>query len=725
MAKKTVLRRVFEPGKIGSVPIRNRIVRMGHQPLANPGDNPDGSISPRLAQYHAAAAKGGAGIVTVAHGNVELAPPKNGFWTLGTDSDYYIPSLKAVSDAIHEHGAAAFFQIFSPYPRFQAHDPEEQSLASSDLSQKDLNGLVPAYRPTRGITKEEIQEFIEKYVELCIRLQKAGYDGVEINGAHNHFHNTFLSPAWNRRTDEYGGDAKGRTRFLCEIIKAIKHACGEDFAIINLINVLEFNLENGIKVEDAIEHAKELEGAGSDAIHCRMEIYDDAVEDITVRTSHEVPDTELYPRYVNEDLSEYGIDTSFGKGVAAWSLGAGEIKKNVSIPVICVGRMDAYVAEKLIEMGRVDFVNVCRRFIADHDYARKIEAGKHDEVRPCIGCFTCYDTSERGVQSECMVNAAFLGGDDYATIKPTQSKRRVLVVGSGAAGLEFARVAALRGHEVTIAEKEQALGGTLPLAAMIKDFHEDFLGFSEWQVRQIEGLGVKVLLKTTVDRAFVDELKPDVVVVAVGGRENTPDIPGIDKKIVTTGEDLHKQLKAYTKVFKTKTLGALSKIYLPLGNSIIVMGGAMHGVQTARFLRARGRHVIIVEESDEFGSGMYDTTVKPNLLTWLKESGVEFHKSVCYKEITDEGLVIADEKGSTRLLAADSVITTLPMLANLALYEQLEDAAPEVYAIGDCNPLVRTEPYPELIVQPVDTKRVWPAYTVTAVREAYRIAREL
>jgi 2,4-dienoyl-CoA reductase (NADPH2) len=716
--------KALEPGKIGSLHLKNRLLRMGANPWPGNVEPPDYRIPQRLIEYYGQLAQGGAGLVTIAGGLVELVSPLE-YQNFRIDTDDCIPNIKAVADAIHAGGCPALFQIMSPYPAFDPNRGGALSLAASTLTQEDMNGLVPFLAPPRGITKEEIQQLVQRYVQTCARLKAAGFDGIELNSGHCHFHNTFLSPAWNRRTDEYGGNAENRTRMLREIIQAVKAELGQDFVIINLITGSEYNLQNGITVADAIAHAQWLESAGSDAIHVRNEVYHDAREGITVRTAHEVPDIELYPALINADLREYGIDTSFGKGVAAWSLAAAKIKEAVNVPVICSGRMDAHVASKLISAGKLDFINHCRRSIADHDYARKFMEDREADVRPCTGCFTCYETSERALISWCMVNPSNLGGSEYATVKPAPKRKKVLVIGSGAAGLEAARVAALRGHDVTIVEKEAALGGSLPLAAFIKDFQEDFLGFSQWQVRQVEKLGVETRLNCEATPEFVRQFGADVVVVAVGGAENVPSLPGINNKIVMTGAALHEQLKAATKFFNPATLGKLSKMFLPLGKRIVVMGGALHGVQTARFLVARGRKVVIVETSDEIGSGLYDCGPKPQMLKWLLDQGTEFITGAVFREITNEGLIITNCTGGERLVAADNIVTALPMLDNLALYESVKPLAEEVYAIGDCNRLVIDTDLPPLIVQPVNTKSVWPSYTSTAIREAYRIMREV
>ncbi len=724
MAKKK-LEKILEPCYIGKLKVKNRMIHMGSHgsiPKDDQGDNP---ISPRWLAFYESLAAGGFGIVSLGGGIVKLDESgEHGFTTI--KSGFSFEGLQALAEVIHKHDAHAFWQLLCGYPTRQLDQSHITSYASSALSQEELDNLIPYYNPTIELSREQIDVITTTFAETAALLKSAGFDGVEINAGHNHGLNTFLSPAWNKRTDEYGGSVENRARIVCEINRKIKEHCGEDFPIINNMSGAEFNVEGGRTVADTVELAKLFEASGADAIHCRYEMYHEGIPELGIpRTAHELPDVDLYPGYLDQDLSEWGIDNSFGNGMMAWSGAAAAIKAAVSIPVSVSGRTDAFNGDKLIREGKIDFISICRRAHADADYCRKVTEGAYEDIRPCIGCNTCYDMSAHNVNTWCMVNGGIMEGADYAQVFPAPEAKRVVVIGSGAAGLEAARVAALRGHDVTIIERESSLGGTLPLAGMICDFHEDFLGFSRWQVRQIEKLGVTVMLKTTADRSLVESLKPDAIIVAVGGSENVPDLPGIDRKIVVTGEVLHRQLRSALKIFNVEKLGKLSKIYLPVGKRVIILGGSMHGLRTAHFLMRRGREVVIIEEGPELGTGMLDCGPKPNMLRWLVSNNVEMHRNVTCLEITDEGLRMRDEDGIEHLIKADSIVTAMPLSPNLDLYEELRDVAPEVYAVGDCNPLIVDAPYPPSKIEPVDSELIWPRFTAAAIREAYRIAREL
>ena len=720
------LTHVASAGAIGSLQLKNRLVRMGAQGwLIN--WHFDGDIAPEVYDYYESLAEGGFAAVTVAGAHIGLEPTPDDAPHMSFDTDRDFAVLQKLARLIHAHDAHALVQFASPYPALDYGNPDVLSLSSSTLSQEDLDEILPCYIPPRAITVDEIDRLVERYAESAERMQRAGFDGVEVNSAHVHFLNTFISKIWNRRDDEYGGGPEGRSRLLCRIVGAIKERCGADFAVITMISGGELGIQSNT-LDDVVAIAKCLEAAGSDCIHVRFEVYDPEVNDergFWARRAYEVPDVALWPKYAERDLSEYGIDNSFGNGRAAYAGAAAAIKQAVNIPVMLVGRMDAEVADQLIAEGKIDFANICRRGIADPQYVNKMLGGHADDVRPCVGCFTCYDMAERGLANWCMVNGGFLGGRSCREIERAPRKKRVLVVGAGAAGLEAARVAALRGHDVTIVDEADALGGVLPVAALIKDFHEDFLGFSQWQVRQVKKLGVNVVLKTRVDRAFVKEFAPDALIVAVGGKDVIPDIPGLNKRIVTTGEELHDKLKLVTKVFNVKTLGKLTKAYLPVGKNVVIIGGGIHGVQTAEFLVRRGRKVTIVTEDDEFGTGMLDCGPKLGALEWLKDNGTQFFRNMRYREVTKAGLVVEDELGREFTLACDSIITALPMQPNLALLDQVKDLAPEVFAVGDCNPLEIDEPYPVMVTLALSSRPMWPHFTATAVREAFRIAKDL
>jgi 2,4-dienoyl-CoA reductase (NADPH2) len=311
-----------------------------------------------------------------------------------------------------------------------------------------------------------------------------------------------------------------------------------------------------------------------------------------------------------------------------------------------------------------------RRLLADPDYPKKLAEGRVDDIQPCTGCDNCLGSRR------CRING--LLGTPYNTIEKAPAKKKVLVIGGGPGGMSAARVAALRGHDVTLYEKSTMLGGLMPLA-------EDLSLITNYFSRQLAKLGVKVELGTEADLAVVDRIKPDVVFLATGGTSTVPKIPGIDKPNVVSGVALHRQLKFALKFFKPEMLRKLTKLYMPMGKSVIVIGGAIQGCELAEFLTKRGRKVTVVETKPMIGEGMVDALLS-NLLIWFKKEGVTLISSVKeYVEITDKGLTIITSDGKKQTIEADSIATALPLTPNDELLSSLKAKVPEVYAIGDCR----------------------------------------
>jgi 2,4-dienoyl-CoA reductase (NADPH2) len=670
--------KLLEPGKIGSLHLKNRMVKMGAQPGSVVST--DGSVPAILKDYYEAVAGGGAALVTAGGGIIEVIPSGANLTRFRVDDDKYIPSLKDLAQTIRKHDCPALLQLMGRGPARRHLDFGVESKAASSLTQEELP--LPYFAPTRELTVAEIEQFVELFASTAERAQKAGFQGIELNSANNHLLNTFLSRVWNKRQDAYGcSSLENRAKIVTDIIREIKKRNGPEFVIISLINGMELGLEKGITPEESCGIARILQTAGADAIHVRVHFYNRPLhtED---RISTEFPDIAMYPE-VPFPLGQ-GVDTHLN-GAGGWTPIAGMIKKSVSIPVISVGRLDADLGEKLIREGAIDFINLNRRIMADYEYPRKISEGRIKDIRPCTGCYTCFDNGEHHLAPLCMVNAA-LGHEQSYEIKPAGKKKRVLIAGGGPAGLEAARVAALRGHDVTLFEKQSFLGGSLPVAAMVKGFErEDFLGFVDYLKTQIVSLGVEIKLGREVNRVLVEQIKPDVLIIATGGLHNIPDIPGINNSKVITSKTLHGQIKSYLKFFNPKTLNRLSHYWMPVGKRVVILGGGIHGCQTAAFLVKRGRKVTILETGDSIGKGLLETNIKTLLLNWLTAKGTDMLSGVKYLEITNNNISISIKDGQKQVIPADTILTALPLLPDTSLLRSFEGQANEVYSIGDCH----------------------------------------
>lgn len=687
--------KLMEPGQIGAVRTKNRILKTGAHPGFFPFEG--GNIQDKAIDYHETLAKGGAGIVTV--GGCPLGiPPVVGF---SMDDDKYLPGMTRLVEAIRKHDCPAFVQMFHlgpMLPQFLTAGGQP-SLAASSFSKNELP--LPGMSIPKELTISEIEGIVKDFGDFAARAKKAGFQGVELNAACNHLLNSFLSRAWNRREDVYGaGSLESRTKIIVDIIKEIKSRNGPDFAIITLFNGTELGIEKGITPEESQGIARILERAGADAIHVRAESYSKPGNP-DLRDSTQLPDMAFYP----EPLYPMGpvVDTS-GHGKGGWVPLAAGIKKVVHIPVIAVGRLGPSLGEKLLRQGKADFISMNRRLMADHELPNKVATGRGEDVTPCTGCLTCFNNSERGLNPICQVNAAFGKEKEYEII-PAAKKKRVMIVGGGPAGMEAGRVAALRGHEVILYEKENRLGGSMTLAAIIKGFErEDTIIFINYLVKQITGSGVDIRLGRAVDRPVIEAVKPDVLIIAAGGTHNIPGIPGINSRRVLTGKILHQQIKNYLKFISPRLLESLSHLWLPVGKRVVIIGGGIQGCETAEFLVKRHRKVTIIDSAKEIGNGLPQILVRQHLLNWLEKKGVSIFAGVTYEKITDKEIIIKNSDGKREMLEADTIITALPLQPNNDLVESLNGTVPEIYVIGDCKE-------PHLIVD--------------AVADGSRIARQI
>jgi 2,4-dienoyl-CoA reductase (NADPH2) len=557
------------------------------------------------------------------------------------DDDKYIPLLARMGKRMREVAPDVKIGIQIMHEG-RAMRPDEAGAAKNlkpvaPSPVKFKFGVVP-----HELTVAEIKHLENQFVAAAVRVKNAGYDCVEIHGAHGYLIGSFMSPYTNRRTDEYGGSIENCARFACEIIRGIKEKCGKDFPLLIKVNALDRLDKKEAPVQltpDIITAiAPYLEKAGVDEIHLSG-------------GTHEAPMwSAVGPYYVPK---------------AAFAGYAAQVKSSVKIPVGVINRInDPVLADELIIEGKVDLVWMMRPLVADPELPKKAEEGRLDEIRTCIACNTCHDILCQGWfhETRCAVNPdAWREGVSH--LEPSLRKKNVLIVGGGPAGMEAARISALIGHNVTLWEKDNKLGGLLNLAA-IPPLKGEIMSIPRYYTSQFKKLGVKVELNKEATPALVKQLKPDVIIIASGSSTFFPPIPGIDKSLVV---DARKVLEGSAKV----------------GNNVVVIGGGEVGIETAEFLGTQGKKVTLVEILPTIGELMVRDVID-YVIDQLVQHKVEILTGTKVEEITGDGIVVSNKDQQKRVIKTDNVIIATGAKPDKTVQNALQGLAREVYLAGDC-----------------------------------------
>ena len=632
---------LLSPGKIGKVELRNRTV-MAAMGMSQ-SDN--GFVNKAVLNHYAARANGGVGAIVVEVTCVDTPLGLNTNGMLVIDDDKYIPGMTELADVIHKGGAKAFLQISHTGRGARRKIIGAQPVGPSAVAMPYSFMMGLANETPRELTVDEIHAIEEKYAQAALRAKKAGFDGVEIHSVGYYLGQQFLSSTANIRTDEYGGSRKNRIRFHLNIVRRIRELCGEDFAIIVKLSVVEQGPDGGISIPDGIYYSKELQKAGVDAIEVLAGKWSGEPG------KHEKPES-AYPDCMAVPLCQVvkaGILLTTGK------------KK--TIPLIGGGRaQDPEKAEQAIAKGKCEFIFIGHGLLVQPDLVKLIEEGREDEIRPCIGCGHCINQQlQHGGKAICSGNAVLARGDNDYTIIPAESKKRVAVIGAGVAGVEAARIAAIRGHEVDLYDSSDVAGGQINLADK-PPFKDHFRLLRPYLERQLELTGVKVHYGKTMTKEDVIALNADAVVCATGSKPVSLKIDGAERAVFA----------------KDVLAGAQT------GKDVVVIGGGSTGCETAEYLGMRGKTVTIVEVTDTL-AGNTGKTAQTILLGHLKGYKVRTLTGCRAKSITADSVICTDEFGKEITLKADTVVMAIGERPDASLYEELKDILPEVYNIGDSN----------------------------------------
>ena len=627
MVDATVRPRLFSPGKMGPMQLRNRVVMA---PMVVQLASESGAVTQRTVDYYVRRAAGGAGLVIVEASYI--APEAKAFaCQLGIDRDGLVPGHFELVEAIHRHGAKVALQIHHGGGRADPALTGGVLVTPSPVAQ-DAHAVVP-----REATPQEIETWAESYARAAGRAQRAGYDAVEIHGAHGYLIHEFLSPASNRRSDAYGGSPENRRRFAGLVIRRVREAVGARFPIL-----FRMSAEGGYGIEEAVEIAQALEAWGVDAIH--------------VSVGGTAPITLVPP------------DTSPMARPEGWLTGyAATLKKRVSVPIIVVGEIRHPVfAEEVLAQGKADFIALGRQLLADPDWPAKAEAGRDDEIRLCISCDHCRLALLLARPIRCLVNPEVGREREFSAFGPAAAPKRVIVVGGGPAGLEAARAAAARGHHVTLSERSAELGGQLHLAALPP--HKEKI---EWLrrclVTQARKAGVELSPSTIFRPEGLAEGEADAVVVATGARPVEEQVRGARAgQVFSAWEVLEGRPPA-------RDL------------AVVVLGGRQMGCETAEFLAERGNRVTLVSRSrTEELAGDVVASYRGPLLARLRRLGVALRTRCDVREVRDGQAIVVEAGGREEAVGADLVILARGSMPEPTWLELLRTKVPEVYVVGDC-----------------------------------------
>jgi 2,4-dienoyl-CoA reductase (NADPH2) len=665
---------LFSPTNIGKLKLKNRIVKTAAQTYLF--DSGAERVGPRALGFYGAVARGGAGLIITETPAMEWPLLEDGDRRFRVDDDKYLKQLERFAKEIHKYDCPLFTQFYHRGPWSGIYALAATPCASSAVTFPSPFD-VHDEKPPHALTVEEIEFLTDRFAAGAARLQQAGWDGIEINAGADHLFSTFLTRFWNRREDQYGPQSmENRTRFLVNVLKEIKKRCGQDFPVQVLINGIEVGVpaDKAQNMEESKEIARILVAAGADSLHVRSHW-------AGMHQGSYNQENMFYPE-PHIPLSEFPKELDWSRyGALAQVPIAAEFKKVVKVPIMTVGLINADTGEQILREGKADLIGINRRFFADPNWANKVREGRLEDIQPCTHCGTC--NKNYNLPRYCRINACF--GTESYDLAPMTKKKRVVVVGGGPAGMQAARVAAMRGHSVTLIEQGRYLGGSVPLAAMVKGFEiedlRDFLTFFRTQVRK---LGINVRLNTPFNVKALEEIKPDAVILATGGIPTLPEVKGIDRKNVIKATDLYKTLKLAIWVFGPKLLRDLTSIYMPVGKRVVIIGGAIQGCQLAEYLIKHGRKVTIVETGEELGKWLVPEK-KTRLFYWFDKKGIERLTGVKLIEINEKGLEIVTREGQMRLIEADNIIPALPFAENKGLVEMVKGKVPEVYCIGDCT----------------------------------------
>lgn len=682
---------LLSAARIAGLELRNRIV------MAAMGTNfaaASGHCTEQLIAYYEARAAGGVGLI-VLETSAALFP--NGASmpnTIAFSSDEYLPGLTELTERVHRHGAKIVAQLNHSGKMAQEDTaagrpipvPSAVTPARSDmfpvLTRAEIGNFIKAAGPDgKGpqyyeMSTEQIADTVAGFADAADRARRAGFDGIELHAGHGYLLANFLSPYTNKRKDQYGGSAENRARFLVETIRAVRASAGENFPVLVRLDAKEYRIDGGITPEDCVQTARLCEEAGADAI------------DVSAYGSvaHAIAFTEA------PLVHEPGGFIPFARAV----------KQAVTIPVIGVGRIDPEVAERHIAAGDFDLLALGRRLLADPELPNKLAAGQDQAIRPCIYCYICVSQIFINKPVCCAVNHSTGREHEGDIIARSGDSRNILVIGGGPGGMEAARLLAEKGHRVSLWEKERDLGGTARIAALAYEPNERLVHYLADAVRSLP-IDLQLGKLATADNIVA--AAPDHVIIATGATRVAPDIPGRQQRHVFDGDELRgvlfgdnpaaiAKLSLWQRLLlragrvsqllrNIRLMRVLSKLWMPVADEVVIIGGGLVGLELAEYLVERRRKVAILEPGPDLGAELAIVR-RARVLHMLREHGAVIHRQVAAIRIGAD-TVSFELKGEARSLPARQVIIAMGAQPDYSLQARLDELQAQVHRIGDCR----------------------------------------
>ncbi len=614
---------LFEPLKMSNLNLKNRFY------MAPMGAGFD---MEKMTSYLAARAKGGVAMITTGETSVHPSGRAGIKNEMLLESNSHIKPLSVMAKKVKKEGAKIVLQLNHAGRYSPGYIVGGQSVAPSPIM-SGYTGETP-----RELSTKEVDDLVVAFAQAALRAREAGFDGVEFMGSSGYLISEFLSPLTNKREDKYGGDIMKRAEFLLSIVKKARELTGPDFNICVKFDA-DDGMKGGVTLAESVIFAPAIVEAGADRLH--------------VWAGWHESTRPMLPMSVLR---------------GAFTYLAAEIKKKVSVPVAAVGRInDPYTAAAILKKGDADLIGLARALLADPDFVNKTEQGRVSEIRKCTACCHCFDSILSGLRSEgsaelcCAVNPE-LGREDENLIRKTGQPKHVVVIGAGPAGLEAARVAAIRGHRVTIYESREKPGGLINISC-VPPFKEELKGITDYYERQIELNHIDLKLNSQFNADEIQTINPDTIVLATGARVAVPNISGLAGNEVFTALEVLEGEKN-------------------IGSNVVVVGGGMVGLETAEYLSDAGKNVTVVE-TNSIASDVGPTT-RWGLISRLRRKIKILTSTRVLKILRDRVLVLGKDNNESEI-KADTVVLAAGMVSNRDLCNEIAIKGVEYYLVGSCK----------------------------------------